>query len=95
MAVQHILITETDFSELLKKVVVSAIKETQAQSKPDNALLTQLQTAEKLKISIPTLNSWKEKGLLPYTQIGRKIFFKSQDVLNAIESLSNKQVKKG
>jgi hypothetical protein len=95
MATQHILISETDFSELLKKVVVSAIKETQAHEKPDNTLLTQLQTAEKLKISIPTLNSWKEKGLLPFTQIGRKIYFKSQDVVNALDTLSNKNNKRG
>ena len=91
----QVFISETDFSELLKKTVTTALKEFQAQSKPDNNLITQLQTAEKLKISVPTLNKWKEQGLIPFTQVGRKIFFKNQDVLNALDSLSNKHQKRG
>ncbi len=90
----YILISETEISELLTKIVVSALKQNQAFSKPDNTLLTQLQTAELLKISIPTLISWKEKKLLPFTQLGRKIYFRKQDVLNAIDGLSNKPNKK-
>lgn len=95
MAATHILISETDFSELLKKIVVSAIKETQTQTKTDNTLLTQIQAAELLKISIPTLITWKDKKLLPFTQIGRKIYFKKQDLINAIDGLSNNPGRKG
>lgn len=95
MATQYILVIESDFIETINKAVLAAFKEAQAQSKPDNTLLTQLQTAEKLKISIPTLLRWKEKKIIPYTQIGRKIFFKSQDVLNSLDSLSNKSQIKG
>ena len=93
MASQYILISETDFSLLLKNTVLSALKEFQPITKPDNTLLTQLQTAEFLKISIPTLMQWKEKKLIPYTQIGRKIFFKKQDVLQAIDTLTTNKHK--
>lgn len=90
MAKQTVFITETDLSDLIKFAVVTAFKEVQAIKKPDNTLLTQLQTAELLKVSIPTLNNWKNKGLIPFSQVNRKIFFRKQDVLQAIENLTNK-----
>ena len=93
MTKQTVLITESDLSNLIRSAVLSALAENRSLSKPDNTLLTQLQTAEFLKISIPTLMQWKEKKLIPYTQIGRKIFFKKQDVLQAIETLTTNKNK--
>lgn len=92
MVKQTVLITDTDLSDLIKSAVNSALKEHQAISKPDNTLLTQTQACELLKISVPTLIQWKVKGLLPFSQINRKIYFRKSDVLNAIEmQMSNKR----
>ena len=89
MAKQYIIITEAELPQLIEQSVTAALLKHQAQARPDNKLLTQQEAAELLSISIPTLIKWKEKKLLPFSQIDRKIYFKKQDVLNAIASLSN------
>lgn len=89
MSKQTILILDTDLSDLIKSAVSSALKDFHALSKPDNTLLTQKQACELLKISLPTLILWKSKGLIPYSQINRKIYFKKNDVLHAIATLMN------
>jgi excisionase family DNA binding protein len=90
MAKQYIILTEADLPQLIEQSVTAALLKQQEKAKPDNSILTQQQAAELLNISIPTLIKWKDKKLLPFSQIDRKIYFKKQDVLNAIASLSNK-----
>lgn len=90
MAKQYIIITEAELPQLIEQSVTAALLKQQTQAKPDNSLLTQQQAAELLSISIPTLIKWKEKKLLPFTQIDRKIYFRKQDVLNAITALCSK-----
>ena len=90
MAKTTILVTEENLAEFIKSSVHSAFKELQVLSRPDNTLLTQQQAAELLHISVPTLLKWKEKRLIPFTQINRKIYFKRSEVLQALEKLSSK-----
>ena len=90
MAKQYIIITEAELPQIIEQAVTAALLKQQTQAKPDNSLLIQQQAAELLSVSIPTLIKWKDKKLLPFSQIDRKIYFKKQDVLNAIASLSNK-----
>ena len=89
MAKQYIIITEAELPQLIEASVTAALLKQQTLSKPDNTILTQQQAAELLNISIPTLIKWKERKLIPFSQIDRKIYFKKQDVLNALESLAN------
>jgi hypothetical protein len=39
-----------------------------------------------LRISPRTLQTLRDNGTLPYTQINRKLYYKSQDVQNVIKS---------
>lgn len=85
--------SETELSNIVSNAVAKALKEVQAQQKPDNSLITQIEAAELLRVSIPTLQKMKDKKIIPFTQIQRKIYFRKQDILNAIESLANKNSK--
>lgn len=85
--------SETELSNIVSNAVAKALKEVQAQQKPDNSLITQIEPAELLRVSIPTLQKMKDKKIIPFTQIQRKIYFRKQDILNAIESLANKNSK--
>ncbi len=40
----------------------------------------------RMHISDRTLQTWRSKGLLPYTCIGRKIFYKESDLKNLLNS---------
>lgn len=90
---QQIITTDFELSTLINKAVATAFKEQQSSLKPDNTLLTQQQTAELLNVSIPTLQKMKSSGLIPYSQVLRKIYFRKQDVLKALESLVNTKAK--
>ena len=47
--------------------------------------LTSEEAAKLLKISRRTLHQWRKAGTLRYSQIGRKVFFKNEDVQKLID----------
>ena len=47
--------------------------------------LTTEEAAKLLKISRRTLYQWRKAGALKYSQIGRKVFFKNEDVQKLID----------
>ena len=49
---------------------------------------------EALRISKRTLQVYREKGLLPYTRIKNKIFYRPEDVQKLLESSDHPQRKK-
>ncbi len=51
---------------------------------PDNAYLTRKETARILGVSLPTLNDWSKKGLLPSYRISSRIRYKKEEVLNSL-----------
>lgn len=48
------------------------------------------EVCELLKISKRTLQTYREKGLMPFSQIGHKMFYRPQDVERMINSLKQK-----
>lgn len=40
-----------------------------------------------LQISLRTLQTYRENGTLPYSQIGHKIYYRSEDVAKVLENL--------
>lgn len=51
---------------------------------PDD-ILTQQQAAELIGVTVATLISYKKKRLIPFSQIGRRIFFSKRDLLLAAQ----------
>jgi len=43
----------------------------------------------KLHISVRTLQSWRSKGWLPYSRIGKKIYYRESDLNNLLKSCLN------
>ena len=93
MAVIIYSTTESEISNLISIAVAKAFKEHQAIQKPDNTLLSQKEAAQLLKISMPTLQRMKEKKLIPFAQVDKKIYFRKQDILNSIQAIANKGIK--
>ena len=56
--------------------------------KPDNDLLTRKETADILKISLPTLWAWTNKGIIPAYRIGNKVRYKKADILTALKQMN-------
>ncbi len=47
-----------------------------------------------LKVSKRTLQKYRDKGILPYSQIGGKIYFKASDIEEHLKNHYNKRNKK-
>lgn len=69
--------------ELLKQLAVkmlNLIGELPPISNPAGIWLDISETAKWLKVSPRTLQNYRDKGLLPYSQIASKIYFRLQDL---------------
>lgn len=48
---------------------------------PDDDRLTQKEAARLLNISVVTLIDWKKKGLVPFYQVQRSIFYSKKELI--------------
>lgn len=51
---------------------------------PDNDYLSRKETCKILGISLPTLNDYTKRGLVPSYRIGARIRYKKEEVLNSL-----------
>lgn len=79
-----ILTTHTieELTELISQTVKEAIKNTLPfTSIPQSEkLLTRRETAEKLKISLVTLNDWSKRGIIQSYLIGGRVLYKDSEI---------------
>lgn len=59
---------------------------------PDNEYISRKETSQILGVSLPTLNDYTKKGLVPSYRIGSRIRYKKEEVFN---SLNQRQFTKG
>ena len=76
-----ILMIKEAFREELKEVV-----EDQNRKSDWDQLLTRKEAAEMLKVSMVTVSKYQREGILPYARIGRHIYIKKGDIMEAIDN---------
>lgn len=84
-----VVISRNDLVQLIKDAVkeelaILASEKTNNSSESNEALMTRVEIARYLKISLVTLNAWVRQGLPCIRKGGRVLFLKS-DVLAAIK----------
>lgn len=70
-----------NLNELNQKMELLLPKMEQLSFPPEHTLLDDVQLREKLKMSKRTTAYLREKGLITYSKIGSKIFYRFSDVL--------------
>jgi hypothetical protein len=94
---QLLLCMTHNIGDYVKNVVREAIEEINhplASSKEveiEDGFLTRAEALKFLKISSPTLHRYQKAGLLPYHKVGRKIYFKKIDLVDATKVSSKKR----
>jgi excisionase family DNA binding protein len=63
------------------------------QTKSDK-LLSIEETAKLLRVSKVTIHKWKKKKLIQHYRIGRKIYFKEQELIGSLSLIPQKKIKK-
>ena len=73
-----------NFALLFQKIDAIEALLNRPQSAPaDDELLTREQAAEKLKVSLPTLNELTKSGKIPGYRIGNRLRYKASEIINA------------
>lgn len=85
---QFLLHINQGIEECVKRAVRAAVEQNnQATTSSSNEViegfLSRAETLQFLKLSSPTLYRYQKTGLLPYHKVGRKIYFKKTDLVEA------------
>lgn len=80
-----------DFKKELSIEIAFQILNLQKKTTPieEDTLLNREETAKLLGISTVTLWKWTYKNILPAFRMGKKIFYKKSEVLNALQKKNN------
>ena len=80
--------------DVVREEIKTALKSLQnsTMKKEEDKLLTKKEMSEELDISLVTLTDWMKKGL-PYLRLNKRIYFRREEVLNAM-SQSTRSKKK-
>jgi hypothetical protein len=89
--IQMIQVTPNELAYLISESVKTQIQElvnasTKEQPKDENDLLTRNETAKFFKVSLVTVHSWVNCGLIRPLKIGNKTYFKKSELINVVES---------
>ncbi len=90
----QIITNDAEFKGVMLEAVQWAVENMPAQKqlpKPD--IMTGEELCEKLDVTIQTLIRWRQKGKIPFLQIGSSIRYDFNKVLEAIEVGKKKGVK--
>ncbi len=62
--------------------------------KDQSVLLSRIEVAKLLKITLPTLHDWTKLGWLQSYKIGNRVLYKSEEVAKALHKVSTNKHKK-
>lgn len=88
--------TEAEFKKWIKEAVAEYFEERKTkepvQPAEEEPLISRKEIANRLRISLVTLNDWKRRGLPAYKQRGR-VYFLYSEVMEYIKRKNLRQVK--
>lgn len=79
--------TLEEFKNTITEVVTAEIgKVNSTKVEKETEYLTRKETAEKLRVSYPTLNTWAKEGILKPNKIGSKVLYSIADIEQTLNS---------
>jgi hypothetical protein len=74
--------TPEQLTGIISDAVTEAVKSIKFQTStpPSEKLLTRKETADKLKISLVTLNDWTKRGMIQSYLIGGRVLYKDSEI---------------
>jgi hypothetical protein len=81
--------TTEELTGLISQAVREAVKNLQLTSPTAQSeiLLTRIETADKLKISLVTLSDWSKRGLIQSYLIGGRVLYKENEILASLHQV--------
>jgi excisionase family DNA binding protein len=83
---QLILTTPDDLRSIIREELGS-INIERSPAQKDSELLKRVDVAEMFGITLTTVHSWMNSGLIPFHRISGRVFFKKSEVLQAMKQV--------
>lgn len=84
-----------DFERIQKDWIREVLDERQGNAQPAaGKYLTRQETAELLKITLPTLHDWIKRGIIKAHKIGGAVRFKMEEVERALQEMPSVKYKR-
>jgi DNA-binding transcriptional MerR regulator len=77
-------LSEDNYQELKKQL--AEINNKLQQLQPSDSYWDNSDVIQKLKVSERTLATWREKGMIRYSKVGAKIYYKEEDIIQFLEN---------
>jgi hypothetical protein len=91
---QAVIITQDQFDNLVKRLdeIQSALPN--GQKSQEESFLDNQQFLQLMKVSKRTAQSWRDEGIISFSQVGSKIYYQMSDVQKLLEAHKRKAFKK-
>lgn len=89
-----VILTETQYQELVNRLDDLKSSLVEKQKTPQDPFLDNQEFIQMMNISKRTAQSWRDDGVISFTQIGSKIYYRMSDVQKLLDSNYKKAFKK-
>ncbi|MBU3822511.1 helix-turn-helix domain-containing protein [Flavobacteriaceae bacterium XHP0103] len=91
---EAIILSKNQYNELLKKIDEVKTSLDEKQKNPKDVFVDNQEFLQLMNISKRTAQTWRDEGVVSFSQIGSKIYYRMSDVEKLLEKNYNKAFKK-
>ena len=89
-----VILTQDQFDNLVKRIdeIYSTLSKTQGNQ--EDTFLDNQQFLQLMNVSKRTAQSWRDEGIISFSQVGSKVYYQMSDVQKLLESHKRKAFRK-
>ena len=91
---EAIILSKNQYNELLKKIDEVKTSLDEKQKNPKDVFVDNQEFLQLMNISKRTAQTWRDEGVVSFSQIGSKIYYRMSDIEKLLEKNYNKAFKK-
>ena len=91
---EALILSKNQYNELLKKIDEVKTSLDEKQKNPKDVFVDNQEFLQLMNISKRTAQTWRDEGVVSFSQIGSKIYYRMSDVEKLLEKNYNKAFKK-
>ena len=85
----------SDIKKIVEEAIDKKLNSITASPKDEAKLYTRKETANFLKISLPTLHDWTKSGVVKADRIGNRVLYKYEEIAQALNQIQTSKMRGG
>ena len=84
-----------DFESLIRTCIKAELETLSPAKPPETEYITRKETASILGISLPTLNDWSKRGIIPSYRIASRVRYKKAEIESSLSKVQSYKYGRG